>query len=74
MTARELLAKNLRIIRAANKLTQQDLAEMASMDRGFLVALESANRRASVDTLDKLSQALGIAPHELLLPRDATAR
>ncbi len=73
-TARELLANNLRILRAAKRLTQQDLAEMAAMDRGFLVALESANRRASVDTLDKLSKALGIAPHELLLPRDEGAR
>jgi len=73
-TARELLANNLRILRAAKRLTQQELAEMASMDRGFLVALESASRRASMDTLDKLSKALGIAQHELLLPRDSGAR
>jgi transcriptional regulator with XRE-family HTH domain len=72
--ARQLLATNIRILRAAKKLTQQELAEMASMDRGFLLALEAGTRRASVDTLDKLSQAFGVAPHELLMPRDASGR
>jgi len=73
-SARELLANNLRILRAAKRLTQQELAELASIDRGFLLDLEAGNRRASVDTIDKLAHALGIAPHELLLPRDAGAR
>jgi XRE family transcriptional regulator, regulator of sulfur utilization len=71
---RQLLANNIRILRAARKLTQQELAEKASMDRGFLLDLESGKRRASVDTLDKLSRAFGVAPHELLMPRDTSAR
>ena len=72
--ARQLLAENVRILRAARNVTQQELAEMASMDRGYLLDIESARRRASVDTLDKLSRAFGVAPHELLMPRDSSAR
>ena len=72
--ARLLLAQNIRILRAARKLTQQALAEIAAIDRGFLLDLESGRRRASVDTIDKLSLAFGVAPHELLMPRDFSAR
>ena len=72
--ARILLAENIRILRTAKKLTQQAFAELAEIDRGFLLYLESGKRRASVDTIDKLSIAFEVLPLELLMPRDSSAR
>ena len=69
-----LLAKNLRILRAANDWSQMKLSEHSGVDSKYIVGLEKAGRRPSLDTLDKLAAAFGLQPFELLQPRDSSAR
>lgn len=69
-----LLAKNLRVLRAANDWSQMTLSERSGVDSKYIVGLEKGVRRPSLDTLDKLATAFGLEPFELLQPRDRLAR
>lgn len=72
--SRVLLAKNLRILRAARDWSQIKLSENSGVDAKYIVGLEAGKRKPSLDTLDKLALAFGLAPFELLQPRDKAAR
>ena len=62
MTLREIVAGNLRRLRQANGLTQEELAHGASLDRNYVGMLERGENAPTVDTLERLAQALGIDP------------
>jgi transcriptional regulator with XRE-family HTH domain len=52
------IGANIRRLRRARGLTQEQLAERAEVGRHFLSDIESGRRRASVDTLVRLIRAL----------------
>jgi transcriptional regulator with XRE-family HTH domain len=58
--------RNLAYCRKQAKLSQEELAVRASIHRTAVGQLERGERVARVDTLIKLSGALGIPPEELL--------
>lgn len=58
--------KALKIARAIAGLQQKDLAERAGIDPSHISLLEAKRRQPSVGMLQKLSRALGI-PHHLLV-------
>ena len=66
MTAREILAGNLRRLRAERGLSQEALAHLAEIDRTYISALERMKYAASIDTLERLATALGCRMVELL--------
>lgn len=58
-TARIKLARTVRDLRTAQKLTQTTVAERASMPQSVLARLESGDHGVSVDTLSRVAHALG---------------
>lgn len=67
-TARELLASNLRRLRAERGMTQEDLAFESNLHRTFVAHVERGVRNISIDNIEKLASALKIQSHELLMP------
>ena len=66
MTLRETVANNLRRIRQAKGLSQEELADRADVNRNYVGLIERQENSASVDVLDQLATALEIDPIELL--------
>jgi transcriptional regulator with XRE-family HTH domain len=67
-SARETLAANLRGLRAARQISQEDLALEAELHRTFVAHVERGVRNISLDNIEKLARALGVTVHELLTP------
>jgi transcriptional regulator with XRE-family HTH domain len=62
----ELFALNFAKLRAERKLTQQKLAEEMGMSVSYVSMLERGERTPPLSTLEKIGQALGVDPLELL--------
>jgi transcriptional regulator with XRE-family HTH domain len=58
MSARELVAINLRRIRVEKGISQEALAVDASIDRTYVSRLERASENPTVDVLERLADAL----------------
>lgn len=71
MSLLEHVASNLRALRHKAALSQQALADAAGVSRRMLVAIESGDANVSLNTLDRLADALHLKFADLL--RDATA-
>jgi len=70
---RKLIAKNVRELRAAKGMSQEDLAGAAQIDRSYVSLIENEHFSISIDQIEKLADAFGIAIHELL-QADTTER
>lgn len=57
----------LRKYRLQHKLSQEDLAELADLDRTYISQLERGLKSPSIQTLFSLAQAFHIKPHVFLL-------
>ncbi|WFE89849.1 helix-turn-helix transcriptional regulator [Roseibium porphyridii] len=66
MEIREVFAQNLRALRQAKGLSQEELAHEAGIDRTYISALERNVYNASIDVVDRLAQVLGVDAAELL--------
>ncbi len=66
MILREVVARNLRQLRNARGLSQEELADRADINRNYVGMLERAEHAATVDMLEKLAEVLGVQPAELL--------
>ena len=66
MEIREIFARNLRAIRQAKSLSQEELAHQAGIDRTYISSLERSVYNASLDVVGRLAKALGIESAELL--------
>jgi transcriptional regulator with XRE-family HTH domain len=66
MDLREVFAGNLRRLRHAKGMSQDDLAYEAKISRSYLSQLEKGSFYASLKIVGKLADALGIEPAELL--------
>lgn len=64
--SRAILAANLRAMRQERGLSQEALAEIAGLHRTYVSSVERCERNATLDTLDRLSLALGITSSDLL--------
>lgn len=65
-TARLVLARNLRKLRAERSLSQEALADLAGLHRNYLGGIERGERNVGIDNLEKIARALGISLAELL--------
>jgi transcriptional regulator with XRE-family HTH domain len=66
MDLREVFATNLRRLRHAKGLSQDDLAYEAEVSRSYLSQLEKGAFYASLKIVDKLARVLDVEPAELL--------
>lgn len=64
----DVLARNMRVLRNRAKLSQEALADAAEIDRTYVSGLERGVRNPTIVVLAKLATALGVKPHELLIP------
>ena len=66
MEIREVLALNLRRLRRAKGLSQEELADRAEIDRTYISAVERSVYAASIDVVDRLARGLGVEAADLL--------
>lgn len=66
MDLRDVFASNLRRLRHAKGLAQDDLAYEADVSRSYLSQLEKGAFYASLKIVGKLADALEVEPAELL--------
>lgn len=66
MKLRGHLSKNLKRLRKERRLSQEALAHLADLERSYISKLERKLSSATIDTLEKLSQALNIQASELI--------
>jgi transcriptional regulator with XRE-family HTH domain len=75
MDLREVFATNLRRLRHAKGLSQDDLAYEAEVSRSYLSQLEKGTFYASLKIIGRLAEALDVEPAEFLkLPADSVGR
>ncbi|MBR0945502.1 transcriptional regulator with XRE-family HTH domain [Bradyrhizobium japonicum] len=64
MSLREIVATNLRRLRHAKSLSQEELADRAGINRNYVGMLEREQHSATVDMLEKLAEVLEADPVE----------
>jgi transcriptional regulator with XRE-family HTH domain len=75
MDLREVFAANLRRLRNAKGVSQDELAHEANVSRSYLSQLEKGTFYASLNIVGRLSAALDVEPAELLkMPHKRTPR
>ncbi|HUW97425.1 MAG TPA: helix-turn-helix transcriptional regulator [Acidiferrobacter sp.] len=67
---RSYLAINLRRVRLARGLTQDDVAAISGINRAYVSDLENRKRNIGIDCLGRLAAALKIPAAALLLAAD----
>ena len=67
MTLRERVARNLRMLRQAKGLSQEELADRADINRNYVGMLEREEHAATVDMLEKLADVLEVDPIEFFV-------
>lgn len=65
------VAGNVRRLRQAAGLSQQVLAESAGVSRRMLVNIEKGDVNVSLNTLDRIAEALGVLFHALVQPPES---
>lgn len=75
MEIRDVLAWNLKKHRRLAKVSQEELAHRADLDRTYVSALERRVYAASIDVVDRMAKVLGVEAADLLRqpPVDQTA-
>lgn len=72
MTAiRRIVSRNLRVLREVRGMSQEELSAVAGIDRSFISEIENDKFGTSIDKIETLAMALGVAPWELLHPQTA---
>ncbi len=64
MSLREIVATNLRHMRHAKGLSQEELADRAGINRNYVGMLEREEHAATVDMLERIAATLDIDPME----------
>ena len=63
---RDILAKNMRRLRASRGLSQEGLAHECGVNRTYLSAVERAERNVSIDNIARIAKGLDVEPWKLL--------
>jgi DNA-binding XRE family transcriptional regulator len=63
---RDVLARNMRKLRAVHGLSQEALAHESCVDRTYVSSIERAQRGVSIDIVARIAKALAVEPWKLL--------
>ena len=66
---RDILAKNMRKLRAERGLTQEALAFECGINRTYLSSVERSERNVSIDNIERIAKGLSVEPWVLLKDR-----
>jgi transcriptional regulator with XRE-family HTH domain len=70
MDLRQVFASNLRRLRHARRLSQEELAHQADVNRTYMSKIEKGGTWVGLEIIDKISTVLEVEPAELLkLPK-----
>ena len=64
MDIKAQIGARIKDLRDAKKISQQELADTADMERSIITRIENGQRNISVDTLLKVLNALEISPKD----------
>ena len=67
---RQIMAENLRVLRLAAHISQEELAELCSLHRTYISDIERCNRNVSIDNIEKIAKDLHITASDLLKERE----
>jgi len=65
---KSIFARNLKRLRTAAGLSQEELAGRAGLHRTYISSVEHGNRNVSIENIYAIAKALGSDPRELLTP------
>ena len=68
MTLRRIVARNLKRLRRERGLSQEELADLAGLNRNYIGMVERRENAPTVDTLEVLAKALQVEAVKLLEP------
>jgi transcriptional regulator with XRE-family HTH domain len=71
ITARSRFAVNLRSARMARGFSQEELGARAGLHRNYIGSVERNEKNISIDTIERLANALGVDVLDLLSPERA---
>lgn len=63
---KEVLARNVRRLRTATGLSQEELAARAGLHRTYISSIERGQRNVSIENIFALARALGCEPRDLV--------
>ncbi|MDD2534856.1 MAG: helix-turn-helix transcriptional regulator [Eubacteriales bacterium] len=66
----QILATNLKRIRAERGLSQEKLAEIVDLHRTYISGIERGTRNVSIRNIEKIAAALGVRASSLLEEAD----
>lgn len=66
-----VVGRNIRALRRARRLSQEELADELGVHRTYMGGLERGERNLTLRTLERLAARLGVDPVSLLAPTDA---
>ena len=69
MKLRIELGLNIQEARRSRGFSQETLAHLADIDRGYIGKIENAKHAATIDMVEAIADALGIEARNLLNPR-----
>ena len=62
----DVIASNIRILRKARGLSQEDLADMCDLHRTYIGSVERGERNITINSLETIAKALSVDPTKLL--------
>jgi len=65
----ESIGRKIADLRASRELSQEDLAGLAEVNRGYISRIENGHVSFSIPVLIKIAEALEVEPFELLRNR-----
>jgi transcriptional regulator with XRE-family HTH domain len=69
MKLRQVVARNLRVLRKQKGLSQEELAFRAGINRNYVGQIEREEKSPTVDMIEKLAGALQIAALDLFVTK-----
>ena len=69
MKLRQIVARNLRILRKQKGLSQEELAFQAGINRNYVGQIEREEKSPTIDTIEKLSKPLCVEPIYLIMSK-----
>ncbi|MDD4821849.1 MAG: helix-turn-helix transcriptional regulator [Bacteroidales bacterium] len=70
MDIKSKIGYRIKTVRAANNLTQRDLADQADIDRSYIASVESGQRNVSIVNLEKITKAMQISLSDFFNDKD----